>query len=429
MAKAIKVCVIGGASTYTPELIEGLIGRQAELALATVALMDIDGPRLGIVGGLSRRMIQAAGSPIELVMTTERQEALQGADYVICQIRVGGNEQRVIDEKIPLRFGIVGQETTGPGGFAKALRTIPVMLDIAADMERLCPQAWLINFTNPSGLVTEALAKHSRARVIGLCNLPINMLHRVAGYLGVAPKRVSLDYVGLNHLSWVKGAYVDGQDVTEDVLAKAIDEARQEAEGHPIFAPQLLQALGMLPCYYLRYYYHHDEVLQEQRQAGKTRGEEVLEIEESLLAAYADPQCDRKPAALEKRGGAMYSTAAVSLIAAIACNKNEVHIVNCQNQGAILNLPEDAVVEIPCLVGAAGARPFSVGRLPTVTRGLVQRVKAYEELAIEAAVTGDRQSALRALISHPLVPSFGVAAALLDAILEANRGYLPRFFV
>jgi 6-phospho-beta-glucosidase len=428
MAKQCKICVIGGASTYTPELVEGFIERQGELGLATVALMDIDEDRLGVVGGLARRMIRAAGSPIELVLSTEREEALEGADYVISQIRVGGNDQRVIDEKIPLRFDIVGQETTGPGGFAKALRTIPVMLSVAADMERLCPHAWLINFTNPSGLVTEALVKHSRARVIGLCNLPINMVHTVAGYLGVAPQRISLDYVGLNHLSWVKGAYLNGQDVSALVLAKAVEEARQAAEGHSVFSPELLEALAMLPCYYLRYYYHHDEVLQEQREAGKTRGEEVREIEESLLAMYADPQLDRKPEELGKRGGALYSTAAVSLVAAIVGNRNEVHIVNCQNRGAVAEVPVGSVVEVPCLVGAAGAVPLTVGRLPVTIRGLVQSVKAYEELTIEAAVTGDRRSALRALLNHPLVPSYGVAKALLRAILEANRDYLPQFF-
>ncbi|MCJ7667635.1 MAG: 6-phospho-beta-glucosidase, partial [Anaerolineae bacterium] len=232
MARELKICVIGGGSTYTPELIEGLIGRQAELGLATVTLIDIDEDRLRVVGGFAKRMIRAAGSPIELVLSTERKEALEGADYVISQIRVGGNAQRIVDEKIPLRFGIVGQETTGPGGFAKALRTIPVMLSIAADMERLSPQAWLINFTNPSGLITEALIKHSKAQVIGLCNLPINMIHTVAGYLGVSPQRVSLDYVGLNHLSWAKGVYLDGREGTREVLTKAVADARQAAKGH-----------------------------------------------------------------------------------------------------------------------------------------------------------------------------------------------------
>jgi 6-phospho-beta-glucosidase len=428
MARELKICVIGGGSTYTPELIEGLIERQAELGLATVTLMDIDEDRLRVVGGFAKRMIRAAASPIDLVLSTERKEALEGADYVISQIRVGGNAQRIVDEKIPLRFGIVGQETTGPGGFAKALRTIPVMLSIAADMERLSPQAWLINFTNPSGLITEALVKHSKAQVIGLCNLPINMVHMVAGYLGVSPQRVSLNYVGLNHLSWAKGVYLDGREVTQEVLTKAVAEARQATKGHSPFSPELLETLGMLPCYYLRYYYHHDEVLEEQKKAGKSRGEEVQEIERRLLAMYADPHLTSKPKELEKRGGALYSTAAVSLIAAIVGNKNEVHIVNCRNSGAVADLPEDSVVELPCLVGAAGATPLTVGYLPVAIRGLIQAVKAYDELTIEAAVTGDQKTALKALLNHPLVPSFGVAKALLNAILEANRDYLPHFF-
>ncbi len=428
MAGELKICAIGGGSTYTPELIEGLIERQAELGLATVALMDVDQDRLEAVGGLCKRMIGAAGSPIELTLSTDRAQALQGADFVITQIRVGGNAQRVIDEKIPLRFGIVGQETTGPGGFAKALRTIPVMLSIAADMQRLCPQAWLINFTNPSGLITEALVKQGRVRVIGLCNLPINTLHAVAAYLAAPAHRVSLDYVGLNHLSWVKGVYLDGRDVTGHVLARAIDEARKGAKGLFPFSPELLETLGMLPCYYLRYYYHHDEAVEEQRKAGKTRGEEVQEIEERLLTMYADPRLASKPIELEKRGGALYSTAAVSLIAAIVGDKKEVHIVSCPNGGAMADLPEASVVEVPCLVGKAGASPLTVGGLPAAIRGLTQSVKAYEELVVEAAVTGDRRTALQALLVHPLVPGFRVAMGLLDAILDANKGYLPQFF-
>ncbi len=428
MTGELKVCVVGGGSTYTPELIEGLIERQAELGLGTVALMDVDQTRLEVVGGLCERMIGAAGSPIQLTLSTERSQALRGAHFVITQIRVGGNAQRVIDETIPLRFGIVGQETTGPGGFAKALRTIPVMLSIAADMEKLCPQAWLINFTNPSGLITEALAKQTRVGVIGLCNLPINTLHAVADYLAVPAHRVSMDYVGLNHLSWVRGVYLDGGDVTGHVLARAIDEARRGAKGLFPFSPELLETLGMLPCYYLRYYYHHDEVLEEQRKARKTRGEEVQEIEERLLTMYADPRLASKPKELEKRGGALYSTAAVSLIAAIVGDKKEVHIVNSRNGGAVADLPDASVVEVPCLVGKAGPIPLTVGRLPATIKGLIQLVKAYEELAIDAAVTGDRRTALQALLVHPLVPGFRVAKGLSDAILDANREYLPQFF-
>lgn len=426
MSGELTICVVGGGSTYTPELVEGFIERQAELGLASVRLMDVDEGKLRVVGALAERMVRSRGSPIELVLTTKREAALDGADYVITQIRVGGNAQRVIDERIPLRFGIVGQETTGPGGFAKALRTIPVMLSIAADMNRLCPEAWLINFTNPSGLITEALLGRTNAQAIGLCNLPINMIHAVAGYLGVAPQRISLDYVGLNHLSWVRRVFLDGRDVTRQVLVRATEEARQA--DHPVFGPELIEALGMLPCYYLRYYYYHDEVLEEQQKAGRTRGEEVQEIEEALLAMYADPQLVSKPRELEKRGGALYSTAAVSLIAAITGNRNEVHIVNCANRGAIPDLPERSVVEVPCLVGAAGATPMAVGSLPPKVRGLLQSVKAYEELTIEAAISGDHQTALLALLNHPLVPSFGVATGLLDDILQANREYLPQFY-
>lgn len=423
--KTLKIAVIGGGSVYTPELIGGFLVRREELPLHTVCLMDIDPERLEVVGGLVKRMIRAADAHIHVELTTNLQEALFEANFVISQIRVGGMTARMLDEKIPLKFGIVGQETTGPGGFAKALRTIPVMLEIARAMEKVCPEAFLINFTNPSGLVTEALLRYSRIRVIGLCNVPIGMKHMVAGWLNVDQAQVELDYVGLNHLSWVRGVRIAGEDVFPRVLSAAIAQAK---EGHFPFSPALLETLGMIPSYYLRYYYHHDEVLAEQMKAGKTRAEEVLEIDQELLKLYADPRLSEKPALLKKRGGAHYSTAAVALISALYHSKREVHIVNVRNEGALPDLPRDVVVEVPAIVDGDGARPLAVKPLPLHIRGLVQAVKAYELLTVEAAVTGDERAALRALLAHPLVPSFSVAQGLWESIKEANRQYLPQFF-
>jgi len=420
----LNICVIGGGSTYTPELIEGFIEVERELPIGRITLMDINGPRLEIVGGLAERMVKAAGSEIQLRLTTDREGALEGADFVLSQIRVGGMQARIRDERIPLKYGVVGQETTGPGGFAKALRTIPVTLDIAADIARIAPGAWLINFTNPSGLITETVAKYSDVPVIGLCNGPIGALRHIADSLGVEPERVRLDYVGLNHLSWIRGVYLDGQDVTDQVMEKAIAHARETEDG---FAQELLEMLWMLPSYYLRYYYHTDEVVAEMQAAGKTRGEVVLEVEGDLLKMYKDPTLVTKPKLLEQRGGAYYSKVAVALIHALAADTGEVQIVNTLNRGAIPDLPPDVVVEVPCAIDGRGAHPLATDPLPLCIRGLVQAVKAYEELTVKAGAEGDERAALQALNAHPLVPSFAVARQLWTEIKRANADELPQF--
>ena len=422
--RELKICVVGGGSTYTPELIEGFIGRRSELPIATIALMDIDKGRLEVVGGLAERMVRAAGADIELRLAVRRPEALEGADYVITQIRVGGLACRIQDERIPLGFGVVGQETTGPGGFAKALRTIPVMLDIAQDIAEFAPGAHLINFTNPSGIATEALLKHSDIPTVGLCNSPYGFQQGIAEQLGVAPERIQLDYVGLNHLSWIRGVRLDGEDVFDKVLEGAIALART---GESVFSPQLLEALGMVPNYYLNYYYNHDQVVAEQRRTAKTRGEEVREIEARLLELYAEPSLRHKPRLLEERGGAHYSTVAVDVISAIHCDKGQVHIVNTRNNGALPDLPQDCAVELPSLIDRSGARAIPVDPMPAGIRGLTQAVKAYEELTVLAAVEGDEHAALQALLAHPLVPSFSVAQGLWSAIKQANGSYLPQF--
>ena len=421
-----RVGVIGGGSTYTPELIEGFIKRREELPVSRITLMDIDQTKLDIVGGLSQRMAKRAGIETEVVLTTDRRQALEGADFVISQLRVGGLEGRARDEGIPLEFNVIGQETTGPGGFAMALRTIPVMLDIAREMETLSPSGWLINFTNPSGLIAEAINRYSRVRVIGLCNAPITLRNRIAALFGVDGERIQMDYLGLNHLSWVRKVYLDGRDITRDVLAKIMDGGAADLPGYA-FNKKLLQALRMIPNGYLQYYYHTDKVLEKMQRAEKSRAEVVMDIEQELLQLYQDPNLKEKPKVLEQRGGAFYSEAAAALISAIVNNKNEVHIVNVPNRGTLQGLPDEAVVEVPALVNRSGARPLVIGEMPLAVRGLVQAVKAYEELTVEAAVTGGREVALLALVAHPLVPTVDVAERLVGRILEANRAYLPQF--
>jgi 6-phospho-beta-glucosidase len=428
MEHLLKICVIGGGSSYTPELIEGFIESWEEQPVGEIALMDIDPNRLEIVGGLARRMIQASGCLIRLETVTERSQAIRGADFVISQIRVGGMACRILDEKIPPRFGVIGQETTGPGGFAKALRTIPVALAIAADITALAPEAFFLNFTNPAGLITEALQRFTDVKTIGLCNLPIGTEMRLSRMLDVDRRQLRLDWVGLNHLNWMRGVWVDEQDVWEKVFSHELEEALQREEEDWDFSTPILEMLGMIPCGYLNYYYHHDRILEKQRKASRTRGEEVREIETSLLEMYRDPNLREKPALLEKRGGAYYSKAAVSLISAIANDKGEVHIVNTRNGGAIPGLAEDVVVEVPCRIGAGGAIPLPASEMPPEIGGLVQAVKAYEVLTAQAGAHGDRQKALQALLAHPLVPSFEAAQGLLEALLQAHREYLPASF-
>ena len=419
--RPLKVCVIGGGSTYTPELIDGFIGLGRSLPVEEVALMDVDPARLETLGAMARRMVAAAHGETAVRTTSDRLDALRDADYVVTQIRVGGTKARIQDERIPLKYGVIGQETTGPGGFANALRTVPVMLDIAADTARVAPRARLINFTNPSGIVTEALAKHSEIEPIGLCNGPIGAQRAIAGLLDTDPERIQMDWVGLNHLSWVRGVMLDGREIIGDVIERAISSGLVAK-----FSPALLRGLGMLPSYYLDYYYNTNRVLSEQRAAERTRGEEVHEIERRLLDSYADPGLVTKPAELGKRGGAYYSTAAVSLIRALE-GEDGIHIVNVPNCGAIAELPGNVAVEVPCSVENGTVRRLPCSPLPATIRGLVQSVKSYEELTIQASVEGDDVAAVLALNAHPLVPCFDVAERIWEDIKRVHARYLPQF--
>jgi 6-phospho-beta-glucosidase len=419
----VKVAVVGGGSTYTPELVEGFVRRSDRLPVDELTLLDIDGDRLSVVGALADRMLRRVGWPGSLRLTQRREEALDGADFVIVQLRVGGQAARLLDETIPPRFGCIGQETTGPGGFAKALRTVPVVLELAEETaHRASSDAWFVDFTNPTGLVTQALLDEGH-RALGLCNVAIGLQREFARYFGVEPERVRLEHVGLNHLTWERAVLVDGVDRLPELLDSGIDLVAEES-GMPA---QLIRAIGAIPSSYLHYYYLTSEVLERQR-FGPTRAQEVMEIEAGLLELYRDPALDTKPELLERRGGAFYSDAAAALVASLHADTRDVQVVNVRNEGAIPNLPDDAVVEIPATIGRDGAVPVPLDPLAPEMLGLVEHAKAYELLTIHAAMTGDRGVALKALMTNPLVGDFRIAEPLLDALLEANREHLPRFF-
>ncbi len=419
----MKVVVVGGGSTYTPELIEGFADRDGALHVEDLVLLDVDQDRLEVVGGLARRMLERRGWPGRLSLTTGQDGAFEGADFVLLQIRVGGQATRFVDETLPHRFGCIGQETTGPGGFAKALRTVPVVLDIAeAATRRASPDAWIIDFTNPVGIVTQALVDGG-FRAIGLCNVAIGMQRTFARRFGVDPGRVELEHVGLNHLSWERAIRVDGTDVLPGLL----DSDAPWLADLVNLPLELVHALRAVPSYYLRYFYMTDVVLAEQL-AGKSRAEDVMAIERDLLERYRDPDLAEKPRQLEERGGAFYSEAAAQLIAALATDAGDVQVVNLRNGGAIPGLPADEVVEIGARVGRDGVTPVPVAPLGPELLGLVLQLKAYERLTVKAALSGDRQTALLALLANPLVARYTTAEPLLDALLDANRRFLPRFF-
>ena len=418
----VKVAVAGGGSTYTPELVEGFVRRADRLPVDELVLLDIDPERLEIVGGVAGRMLERAGYGGRLHLSADAEEAVDGASFVIVQLRVGGQAARLLDETIPPRFGCVGQETTGPGGFAKGLRTIPVVLDLAElTARRGAPGAWIVDFTNPTGMVTQALLDEGH-RALGLCNVAINLQRHFASRFGVEPERVELEHVGLNHLSWERAIRVDGVDRLPELLASSLDELAREAD----LPAELIRAIGAIPSYYLRYYYLMNEIL-EQQKSGPTRAEEVIEIEARLLEMYRDPALAEKPALLERRGGAYYSEAAAQLVASLVAGTGDVQVLNVRNGGAIPNLADDDVVEVAARVDGDGAHPLPVGPLSDDMLGLVEHAKAYERLTIRAATSGDRSLALKALLSNPLVPDYPTASALLDAILDANREHLPRF--
>lgn len=420
----MKLTVVGGGSTYTPELIDGFARLRDTLPVEELVLVDPATDRLELVGGLARRIFAHQGHPGRIVTTSDLEAAVDGADAVLLQLRVGGQAARLQDETWPLECGCVGQETTGAGGLAKALRTVPVVLDIAERVRRANPKAWIIDFTNPVGIVTRALLQAGH-RAVGLCNVAIGFQRKFAAMLGVAPADIHLDHVGLNHLTWETGVRLngpEGRNVLPDLLAEHGDRIADDLHlPHP-----LLDRLGVVPSYYLRYYYAHDQVVEELR-TKPSRAAEVAAMEKQLLDMYGDPSLHEKPALLARRGGAYYSEAAVDLAAALLGGPgggSPYQVVNTLNKGTLPFLPDDAVIEVQAAVGPQGATPLPVAPLDPLYAGLVAAVTTYEDLALEAALRGGRDRVFRALLSHPLVGQYAYAETLTDQLIAHNREHL-----
>lgn len=430
----MKIAVIGGGSSYTPELMEGIINHKDSLPVTEVVLIDIpEGEeKVSINTAFAKRMAEKAGLPISVRYTLDRREGLKDASFVIAQIRVGGLDAREKDERIPLKYDVIGQETTGPGGFFKALRTIPVMLSICRDMEEVCKDAWLINFTNPSGIITEAILKNTKVKCIGLCNVSINMRYDAAERLSVSPDELDCRFIGLNHLSVMNHAYYQGKDRILDAVSventeSVVKNIQKDAEMDAV-----AKELGCLLSPYMQYFYTEKEALQHEKMEAigltGTRAAQVKEVEKNLFECYKDINLREKPAALAKRGGARYSMAAICLIDSIYNDTNDVQVVDVFNNGIIPQLPDDVVIEVNCRIGRNGAAPLA-SDVPASVLGLIGQVKAYEEeYTIEAAITGDRNKALIALLNNPLIHDVRDAKGILNELLEAHRAYLPAFF-
>jgi 6-phospho-beta-glucosidase len=413
----MKLTVIGGGSTYTPELADG-IGRLAP-QVTELVLVDPDEARLAAVGPVSARIIRAHGHQAAVRWTTDAEDGLDGAAAVLIQLRVGGQAARARDETWPADFCCVGQETTGAGGLAKALRTVPLVLEIAElARRRAAPGAWLIDFTNPVGIVTRALLDAGH-RAVGLCNVAIGLQRYFAALLGVAPDAVSLDHVGLNHLTWERAVRVNGTDRLPELLAAH----REEIAAHVEVPAPVLDACCAVPSYYLRYYYFHDSVAAGQRN-GQTRAAAVAAIEAELLRLYADPALDRKPELLGQRGGAFYSEAAVALLASLLGDAGDVQVVNLRNRGTFDFLPDEAVIEVPAVIGSAGPVPVPAAPLRPLLRGLVAHMSAYEELAVDAALRGGRPRVVSALLAHPLIGQYDLAERMADRLIAENDRFL-----
>ncbi|MGI6667020.1 MAG: 6-phospho-beta-glucosidase [Bacillota bacterium] len=433
--KEIKLAILGGGSSYTPELLDGVAKRYLEGEFHAKEIVMVDIPegrdRMETVASFARRMLSKRGMPCSLTTTVNRREAFDGASFVISQVRVGGMLSRRKDEHIPLKHGVIGQETTGAGGFANALRTIPVSLEFAREMQDRCPDAWLLNFSNPSGLVTEALIRYSDTKTFGLCNVPIGIRMGVAKALGVQPSQVSMDVSGLNHLSFVTGIWVGDHDATVTIFDSPLFDEYLKIEKYGARMGRFLKRLRVIPASYLSYYWCTERALREQLDdlSGEkgSRADEVMRIERDLFQMYAKPENADLPEALKKRGGAYYSDVALNSISAIVNNRPVVEALNVVNRGSVPGISAGSVVEVSCMVDARGPHPLAQKPLPPEVMGLVQQVKAYESLTVEAAVTGDIEKAFFALLNHPLIPGADTAQALLKDILEANKDYLPRF--
>lgn len=432
----LKLVIIGGGSSYTPEIIEGIIQRQDTFPVNEIVLVDIEPGKhkLETIVNLGKRMIHQANANINISWTLNRKKALVNADFITTQIRVGGLKARAIDERIPLKHGFIGQETNGAGGIMKAFRTIPVLMEIAKDVQEICPDAWIINFTNPAGIVTEALLKYSsHQKVIGVCNIPFNTQHSTAELLNVKPEEVQIEFIGLNHFIFGKKVLVDGENRTEEVFDRLINQEGNYTPANimPLdWSKTFIQSTKLLPNPYHQYYFQTQTVLQKDLQAYKengTRAEVVQQLEESLFDLYRQPELNTKPKELEKRGGAFYSKVACSLMDSIYNNKNDIQTVNTQNHGTVTDLPNDAVIEANCVITKDGPKPISIGKIPTPVKGMIQNMKAMEELTIQAALSGIYEDAYNAFVMNPLIQDEKKAKVLLDELLEAHKSFLPQF--
>lgn len=424
--KELKIAIIGAGSTYTPELIEGLINKKDSLPLKKLYLMDIETRKLNIVGGLAKRMIEHSELNCEVVLTKDLDEAIKDASFVLAQIRVGKLPARVLDEKIPLKYGLLGQETNGIGGFFKGMRTIPEIMKIVHRMEELCPDAWLINFSNPSGMIAEAVLNNSKIKMLGLCNVPINTIDSIKKKMELPNAYV--EYIGLNHLAWITKIEQDGVDY----LQKAIDEGINSPVMANIpqfnFTHDLIKTVGAIPTSYLIYYYYKDAQLEKAMNAEKCRAEVCMEIEENLLEKYSDVALYQKPEELSKRGGARYSEVAINLVNSIYNDINDIQVVNCLNNGAIPFMDDNDAVEVCARIGKDGAKVIKTNYQNAHIEELMKQVKAYEKHAVKAALTGDKDEAMRALLVNPLVGDYKKAKPCFDEMLEVHKTHLPQFF-
>ena len=437
MVKGVKIVTIGGGSSYTPELMEGFIKRYEELPIREIWLVDIEPgkEKLEIVGKMAQRMWDASPYDVKVHLTVDRKEALKDADFVTTQFRVGGLNARVKDERIPLSYGMVGQETNGAGGIFKAFRTIPIILDVVEDMKTLCPNAWLINFANPSGMVTDSIIRYGGwEKVIGLCNVPVGAMMAEPELLGKDINELIYSFAGLNHFHWHRVKDTKGVDVTSEIIDKMYsNDSGIPANIHdiPFFKEQLKQ-MNMIPCGYHRYYYRTEEMLENMLEEYNdenvgTRAQQVKKSEKELFELYKDVNLDHKPEQLEQRGGAYYSEAACETIASIYANKNTHIVVSTKNQGSVPDLSPEDVVEVSAYIGAEGARPIAFGTFKPAEKGWLQLMKNMELTVEEAAVTGDYCLALQAFTMNPLIPSGETAKRVLDELLIAHKEYLPQF--
>ena len=435
MNQGIKIAVVGAGSSYTPELIEGLLKRKDELPIAQLWLVDIEQgkEKVNIIADLARRMIKKAGVAIQVEATLDRRKALQGADFICSQFRAGCLEARIKDERISLKYGMIGQETNGLGGFANACRTIPITLEICKEIEELCPDAWLLNFTNPSGMVTEAILKHSKVKAVGLCNVPVIMQKGIAEMLNSSEQDIIMQVAGINHFIWARQILHNGKNKLDEIVEQIIAGNDQLVPKNiPAFAwpSELLKNMGMIPCAYLRYYYMSQDIMsQELAEAGGegTRGEVVKAMEKRLFAIYSNPQLNSKPKELEKRGGQYYSEAACELMSSIYNDKRTIMHVNTRNNGTIAGLDDDCAVEVSSMITKSGPLPLNVAPFPTDTLRLLQLMKEFETLTVEAAITGDLNKAKRALILNPLVNTGTILDQALQEMVRENIELMPQF--